>query len=100
MNVSLIDNIFKEADILKKNLYKAKIKDFNYNPFLEPKISLHDLNNIKINNYDINVAKDLSDNTNRIVYFIKNDYLYEEIEIKQYLDNIKNAIKKYRCFSF
>ena len=30
-----MENILKEANTLKQNLDKAKIKDFNYNPFLE-----------------------------------------------------------------
>ena len=29
-------DILKEANILKNNLHKAKIKDFNYNPFWAP----------------------------------------------------------------
>ena len=44
-----MENILKEANILKQNLDKAKIKDFNYNPFLEAPVSLEHLNNIKSN---------------------------------------------------
>ena len=91
-----MENIFKQADVLKNNLHKAKIKDFNYNPFLEAKVTLEDLNNIKINHLDINVAKDLSNNSNRIVYFIRNDECCpEELEIVPYLQNISNTIKYY-----
>ena len=89
-------DILKEANILKKNLYKAKIKDFNYNPFLEPKVNIEDLNNIKLNHNDVNVAKDISNNVNRIVYarnmFVGQDNYENQFE--QYIKNLENIIKK------
>ena len=60
--------ILKEADILKNNLHKVKTKDLNYNPFLEAKVTLEDLNFIKLKYNNVNVPRDLSGNTNRIVY--------------------------------
>lgn len=97
-----MENIFKEADILKNNLHKAKIKDFNYNPFLEPKVNIEDLSSIKLKYNDINVAKDISNNANRIIYFrniiqdfSNNDNLDSQIEFNQYLENIEKAIESY-----
>ena len=94
--------ILKEADILKNNLHKAKIKDFNYNPFLEAKVTLEDLNFIKLKYNDVNVPRDLSGNTNRIVYirskdkFLNNDNLNYELE--KYIFNIEKEIENFTSY--
>jgi len=74
-----MESILREAEIIKNNLHKINIKNFYYTPFIEPKVSLEDLNNIKINYNDLNVAKDISDNVNRIVY-IRDDIHFKNIE--------------------
>ena len=83
-DADIIKNILNEADIIKNNLHKMKVNYYNYSPFIEPKVSLEDLNNIKINYNDLNVAKDISDNINRISYFKDNIYF----------ENILKEIKK------
>jgi len=87
-DADIIKNILNEADIIKNNLHKMKVKYNNYSPFIEPKVSLEDLNNIKINYNDLNVAKDISDNINRIAYFRDNIYFKNILkEIKKNYPN-------------
>jgi len=85
-----MENILKEANILKQNLDKAKIKDFNYNPFLEAPVSLEHLNNIKSNYGDVDVAKDINNNANRIVYIRNNIGIVNNMGIVYNVDNINN----------
>lgn len=85
-----MENLFKYADDIVKNLYKLDIKRSNYTPLareIEDVLSSKTLDSIIDEYKDINVASKIADNDNRIaLHKNSNEFDIFETEVKKELN--------------